>query len=41
MKEAIKPSFFEFTLPLKKELDAIKYLNINNEIGSSIEELNS
>ena len=41
MNEDIKPTFFKFTLPLKKELDAIKYPNINNEIGSSKEELNS
>jgi len=36
MKKAVKPSFFEFIEPLKKELNTIQYPNINNEINSSL-----
>ena len=41
MKEAIKPTFYEFIKPLKVQIDAIEYPNTNTEITIPEEELNS
>jgi len=41
MKEDIKPTYFEFIEPIKSELDAITYPELNNEIHIPEEEIKS
>lgn len=41
MKKEIKPAYFEFIAPIKKELDSINYTIINKEISIKEEDLNS
>ncbi len=41
MKDAIKPTYFNFIKPIKDQLDIIEYSTIMNEISITEEELNS